>query len=166
MFYKMSLASFTSRLKMEEFALIFPTLVNCKVHARKAAQATEISRQSFHLGLALAICMMCVCVCVCVCVCACMCVCVRVCVCARVRVCICQFWAMGRDFEVIRSQGLENEWTGMWVGDRAPVLLVAVGVVLWFWEGWWRLEVMPRMEHGGNEKGREGKRVMAKGTWG
>lgn len=27
------------RLKMEEFALIFPTLVNCKVHARKAAQA-------------------------------------------------------------------------------------------------------------------------------
>ena len=55
---------------MAEFALIFPTLVNCKVHARNEAQATEVSRQSFHLGLTLAVCMtsMCVCVCVCVCV--------------------------------------------------------------------------------------------------
>ena len=67
---------------MEEFALIFPTLVNCKVHARKAAQATEVSRQSFHLGLALAICMTCVCACVCAC--ACVCVCVRLLACSLV----------------------------------------------------------------------------------
>ena len=66
-------------LKMVEFALISLTLVNCKVHGRKAAQATEVSRQGFHLGLAFAVCMKSVYECVCVCVC----VCARACFCAH-----------------------------------------------------------------------------------